>query len=67
MYQTQPLRVNFRGEFKFKLRTSTVLSSIANGGYIDISMCRKNTMGSYGGFSGPTSNMVCTVYKMSTQ
>lgn len=65
LYRTQPLRVGHKGELTFKLKFSTTLSNYYSGGYIDISLWRYNTMGMTGGFSGPTSNMVCTITKMS--
>jgi len=47
------------------LRFGSTLYNYNSGGYIDISMWRYNTMGMSGGFNGPTSNMVCTILKMS--
>jgi hypothetical protein len=31
------------------------------GGYVDISLWAKNIFGAAGGFSGPTSNLVCKI------
>lgn len=65
MYKSEPLRINHKGEFKFKLQLSGTLYSVSNGGYIDISLWRKNTLGFTGGFSGPETQMVCTVLRLS--
>lgn len=65
MYRSEPLRAGHKGEFKFKLKFTSTLYSYNSGGYIDLSFWRKNTMGMSGGFNGPTSNMVCTIKKMS--
>ena len=65
MYQSEPLRAGHKGELKFKLRFGSTLYNYNSGGYIDISLWRYNTMGMSGGYSGPTSNMVCTIKKLS--
>ena len=65
MYISEPLRAGHKGELKFKLSFGSTLYNYNSGGYIDISLWRYNVMGMSGGFSGPTSNMVCTIKRLS--
>lgn len=66
MYRSGPLRVNHKGELKFKLNLGSILYGYASGGYLDISAWRINTMGYSGGFAGPTSNIVCKILRLDT-
>ena len=65
MYSSEPLRTGHKGELRFKLAFTSTLYSYNSGGYVDLNLWRKNTMGFSGGFNGPTSNLVCTIKQMS--
>lgn len=63
MHRSQPLRVNHKGELKFKINLVSQLSKLSSG-YIDIATWKYNTMGAGGGFSGPTSKLVCKILRL---
>ena len=67
MYKTEVLREGHVGEYRFKLNAAATIYSYHSGGYIDVNLWRYNAMGYSTGFNGPTSNLICTVTKMSTQ
>ena len=67
MFKTEKLREGHVGEFRFKLKLASTLYNYNSGGYIDLNLWRYNERDLSGGFNGPTSNMVCTITKMSTK
>lgn len=62
MLKTQPLRTSFKGEFKFLLNLASTFYGYASGGKIYVNLWYYSTAGNSGGFNGPSSNMVCTIF-----
>lgn len=62
MLKTQPLRVNYVGEFKFVLNFASTFSSSTGGGYIYVNLWYQSTATNGGGFNGPSTNLVCTIF-----
>jgi hypothetical protein len=67
MIRSQPLRVNYVGEFKFLINlASTFSSASSSGGYMYINFWHLSSTGNAGGFNGPNTNLVCTIFNVVT-
>lgn len=66
MVQSNPLRINYLGEIKFVMQFSTNLQPYNSGGYIGINLARTTPIGVTGGFTGISSNLVCTINSVAT-
>lgn len=63
MLKSQPLRINYVGELKFLLNlASTFYSLTPNAGVMYVNLWYYSTAGNTGGFNGPSTNMVCTIF-----
>ena len=63
MLRSQPLRVNHVGEFKFLISLGSVFySASSSAGVMYINFWYKSTTGNVGGFNGPSTNLVCTIF-----
>jgi hypothetical protein len=66
MLKAQPLRIGYVGPLTFILKLASSLNSYTNGGYIRVNLWYYNTVGNGGGFNGPSSNLVCTIFDPAT-
>jgi hypothetical protein len=66
MLKAQPLRVNYVGELKFLLNLAAIFySASSSAGVMYINLWYYSITGAAGGFNGPSSNLVCTIFDQS--
>jgi hypothetical protein len=62
MLQTGPVNINHIGDLTFLLNLASLFYAKANGGAININLWAHSVLGATGGFSGPTTSLVCIIF-----